>query len=165
LLVALGAAAIVVVGVAATLAVIEHRLYGKNQGHSGSSASSLRPAPSHEASSPLLQNTSTGTGQATYAVSASSYELTVRSDRPSWVRVGTATGAPQFAGIVEPGTAERLTVGSPVQVQIGAGGTTITVSSGRSSKTLTPPSAPYTYQLNPQPTGARLKSPLAARRP
>ena len=70
------------------------------------------------------------------------------------MRVGTTTGAPQFAGVVEPGAAERLTIGAPVQVQIGAGGTTVTVSSGHSSKTLTPPSAPYTYQLDPHPTAA-----------
>lgn len=151
LLVAIGAVAVVVV--AAAFAVMEAGLPGTDRGHSGSSAPPLRPARSHEVSSPLVQKTSTGAGQATYAVSASSYVLTVRSDRPSWVRVGTTTGSPQFAGIVEPGAAERLTVGVPVQVQIGAGGTTVTVSSGHSSKTLTPPSAPYTYQLDPHPAG------------
>ncbi|HTT91778.1 MAG TPA: hypothetical protein VMF65_19650 [Acidimicrobiales bacterium] len=155
LIVASGAAAIVVVGVAVTLALRPPGPHGSDRGHSGSAASSLSSTQSQAAGSPLLKQTSTGAGQATYAVSASSYELTVRSDRPSWVRVGKATGTPQFAGIVTPSTTERLTVGGPVEVQIGAGGTTVTVSSGRSSTTLTPPLAPYIYQLNPQPAGAR----------
>jgi hypothetical protein len=154
-LVGLCAAVVAVAGVAGTFGALEAGILGSGQRHSGSSASTLRPAPRHEASPPLMHKTSTGTGLATYAVSRSSYELTVRSDRPSWVRVGTATGALLFAGVVEPGTTERLAVAGPVQVQIGAGGTTVTVSSGRSSSTLTPPLAPYTYQLNPRPTGGR----------
>jgi len=142
--------AIAVIAVAATFGALGAGSRGTEREGSGSSASSVRSARGHQASPPLVKNSSTGTGQATYAVSASNYELTIRSDRPSWVRVGSTTGAPQFAGIVQPGTTEHLTVGGPVQVQIGAGGTTVTVSSGRSSATLTPPSAPYTYQLNPQ---------------
>ncbi len=157
LLGAMCAAAILVVGVAATFGAREAGLLGTDQRHSDRSASSAGRTRHVKTSSPLLQSTSTGTAQATYAVGASSYELTLRSNRPSWVRVGTATGAPQFAGIVTPGAAERLMVGGPVQVQIGAGGTTVTVSAaGRSSATLTPPSAPYTYQLNPEPTGTRV---------
>jgi hypothetical protein len=160
LLVALCAGAIAVVGVGATFGVLEAGLFGRDHGHSGPSTSSLPAERSLQASSPLLQKTSTGSGQATYAVAASSYELTVRSDRPSWVRVGTTTGAPQFAGIVTPGTTEHLSLGEPVQVQIGAGGTTITVSSGRASTTLSPPSAPYTYQLNSRPAPAERGKPV-----
>lgn len=155
LLGALCGTAIAVVGVAAAFGAREAGLLGRYPGHSGP-GSSASPTRGLTPTSPLLQHTSTGTAQATYTVSASSYKLTLRSDRQSWVRVGTATGAPQFAGILTPGTAEHLTVEGPVQVQIGAGGTTVTVSAGRSSATLTPPSAPYTYQLNPEPTGARL---------
>lgn len=150
LLGALCVAGIVVVGVAATFGAREAGLFAKGPRHSGPPASSAPPTRGLKASAPLLRNTSTGAAQATYQVSASSYELTLRSNRPSWVRVGTATGSPQFAGIVTPGTTERLTIGGPVQVQIGAGGTTVTVSAGRTSATLTPPSAPYTYQLNPK---------------
>jgi hypothetical protein len=147
--------AIAVVGVAATVGAREAGLLGKNQRRPASSTSSPTLTGRPKASSPLLEKTSTGTAQTTYAVSASSYVLTVRSNRPSWVRVGPTTGAPQFAGIVTPGIAERLTVGGPVQIQIGAGGTMVTLSTGRSSATLIPPSAPYTYQLNPEPTGTR----------
>ena len=35
----------------------------------------------------------------------------------------------------------------PSTVDIGAGGTTVTVTVGKRSTTLTPPSAPFTYQF------------------
>ena len=154
LFVTLCAGAIAIVGAAATFGVLGAGVFDKQRAPSGSAASSLRSERGHRPSAPLLKKTSIVKGQATYEVAASSYELTVRSDRPSWVRVGNTTGPPQFAGIVDPGTTERLDLGGPVQVQIGAGGTTITISSGRSSTTLSPPSAPYTYQLDPRPARA-----------
>ena len=79
LLGALCAAAIAVVGVAGTFGAREAGLLGRDQRHSASSASSPHFTRGLKASSPLVQKTSTGTAQATYAVSSSSYELTVHA--------------------------------------------------------------------------------------
>jgi hypothetical protein len=54
-----------------------------------------------------------------------------------------------YAGIVPPNTSQHELLLGPAQVSIGAGGTSMTVTSGHQSQTLTPPSAPFTYQITP----------------
>jgi hypothetical protein len=67
----------------------------------------------------------------------------------SWVSIGVVDQTPVYEGIVPPNTSQRELLVGPVQVSIGAGATSMTVTSGHKSQTLTPPSAPFTYQITP----------------
>jgi hypothetical protein len=113
-------------------------------------------APSHHhhhglrTSLHLLEETAAGSATASYTVRAPTYALTIRSNRPSWVEVGQGGDAPDFVGLVQPGQAEHLSFSGPVDVDVGAGGTTVTVSSGRKAVVLAPPVAPFAYHLRPQ---------------
>jgi hypothetical protein len=67
----------------------------------------------------------------------------------SWVSIGVVGQTPIYQGIVPPNTSQRELLLGPAQVSIGAGATSMTVTSGHKSQTLTPPSAPFTYQITP----------------
>ncbi len=65
----------------------------------------------------------------------------------SWVSIGIIGQHPIYAGIVAPGASQKEILLGPSQIDIGAGGTKLIVTSGHRSVTLTPPSAPFSYQF------------------
>ena len=152
----------VVVGILAFLVVLGGAALGLVQagviGNNGpantatASAGGSTPAPSHRAKPPhkadLLSQTAFGVGTATYKVAVPAYGLSITSGvGRAWVSVGTQGQRPLFAGILDPHSTQHFTMLGPTQVEIGAGGTSITVTSNHQTQTLLPPSAPFTYTL------------------
>lgn len=91
-----------------------------------------------------------GSGSANYTVPAKAFAVTVTAGPGrSWVSIGIVGQNPIYAGILQPNTSQREILLGPGTISIGAGGTTLTVTSGHKSQTLTPPFAPYTYQITP----------------
>jgi hypothetical protein len=97
---------------------------------------------------PLAIPVGLGPQTASYAVDAGSFVLTVATGPgAAWVSVGLVGQHPVFAGIINPHTSRGFPVLGSSQVEVGAGGTTITLTSGHRTATLVPPVAPFTYQL------------------
>jgi hypothetical protein len=67
----------------------------------------------------------------------------------SWVVIGVVGQQPIYEGILPPDSSQKEILLGPAQVQVGAGGTKVVVSSGRKTQTLTTPSAPFSYQITP----------------
>ena len=117
--------------------------------HTGPAPKGTVSAPAHRTvpKAPLVTQTSSGAGTAAYTVGAPAYGLSVTAGNRSWVSIGQPGQHPAFAGILQPGTTERLTLTGPTQVDIGAGGSTVTITSKDRTATLKPPSAPFLYTL------------------
>jgi len=151
-----GALALVVVLAGTALGLVRAGVLGNNApGHastSGDVAGSSTPPPGHRALAPhkanLLTQTSTGSGSESYRVTVPAYGLTITTTTGrAWVSVGVQGQHPLFAGIMDPHSTQRFTFLGPAQVEIGAGGTSVTVTSNKRSQTLLPPSAPFNYTL------------------
>ena len=61
--------------------------------------------------------------------------------------IGTAGQHPSFEGILNPNSSQKEILLGPSTVDVGAGGTKVTVTSGKRTTTLTPVSAPFSYQF------------------
>ena len=106
----------------------------------------VSPPPSKTA--PVVSQVSTGAGTATYTVDVPAYAVTVTtSTGRSWVSIGAPGHKPVFAGILEADNSKKVILLGPAVVDVGAGGTKVTVTADKRSTTLTPPAAPFTYQL------------------
>lgn len=92
---------------------------------------------------------STTADQATYSITAPTYRVTISATQPSWDEVTLSSGPPVFARILEPGDPTGFDESAAVSVQVGAGGTRVTASAGRRSRSLMSPVAPYTFVLSP----------------
>ena len=114
--------------------------------HSATSGAS----PAMAASEPLLSLLGVGSSSTSY-LSSSSGQLSVSfvSSRPCWVEVASGNGPALLAATVGPGITAPIGVEVPFVVQVGAGGTSVLVSSRARSETLTPPSAPFTIHVLP----------------
>jgi hypothetical protein len=143
--------ALAVVAGAAVLGLVKAGVLDtkNNNGHANTASPPSHHAttrPTHEASAVTQQ--STGSGTATYAVDAPAYSVTVTTTTGrSWVSIGATGQQPAFASILGPNSSKKVTLLGPAQVDVGAGGTKVTVTTGQRSTTLTPPSAPFTYQF------------------
>jgi hypothetical protein len=142
--------ALVVVAAGATLGLVKAGIIDKS-GPSGTSTTQTtqHPAAAAPSSAPLVTQVSTGTGTATYRVDIAAYSVTVTtSTGRSWVSIGSSSAKqPNFAGIVNPNSSQKVVMLGPSQVDVGAGGTKVILASGKRSTTLTPPSAPFSYQF------------------
>jgi hypothetical protein len=155
LAVVVGILAFVVVLAGAALGLVQAGVIGNTKGatHTATaSAGGSTPAPRQRANVPhradLLSGTAFGAGTATYKVAVPAYGLTITSGvGRAWVSVGQQGQRPLFAGILDPHSTQHFTMLGPTQVEIGAGGTSVTVSSNHRTQTLLPPSAPFTYTL------------------
>ena len=99
---------------------------------------------------PLVTQTGTGAGSASYSVPVVAYEVTVTTTTGrSWVSIGAIGQHPIFAGILNPDSSQREIMLGPSQVDIGAGGTSVTITSDKRSTTLKPLAAPFNYQFTP----------------
>ncbi|HUC05817.1 MAG TPA: hypothetical protein VL961_10490 [Acidimicrobiales bacterium] len=145
----LTAAAVVAAGIALGVTALEHRLGGTrppSRGHHRAATSTSTPKPRT-----LLTRAATTPTGATYSVGASTFTVTVRGGaHPSWVMIQPATGPALYAGVLAPALSTQGTASSSLEVEIGAGGTTITVAAGDLTQTLTPAVAPFTYTFMPR---------------
>jgi hypothetical protein len=147
----------VVVGILAAgvaLALVKTGVIGKsNPPSAGTHASSTTPptaAPTHTSTLLTPAQTFGGAGSGNYTIPARAYVVTVTAGAGrSWVSIGTVGQTPIFAGILQPNTSQHELILGTAQISIGAGGTTLTVLSGHKTQTLTPPSAPFSYQITP----------------
>ncbi len=119
---------------------------------SGPSSPSATPTTPHHTAptpkAPLATPVSTGAGTATYQIGIAAYSVTVvTTTGRSWVSIGAAGQRPTFAGIVGPASSQKAILLGNSQVDVGAGGTKVIVTSGDRTSTLTPPSAPFSYQF------------------
>ncbi len=123
---------------------------------SGNGANPTTTPPTHHtapppSTSPVVTQVSSGSGTATYTVDYAAYAVTVStSTGRSWVSMGVPGQHPAFEGILSPNSSHQAILLGPSEVQVGAGGTTVTVTAGRRSATLTPPAAPFAYQFEPK---------------
>lgn len=152
-----------IVGAGGTLALVKTGVIDKTTSPSSrtsTSASTSASGRTHTTTHPTavvhtknlltLVPNSAGAGSASYTVGARAFSVTVTAGPGrSWVSIGIVGQNPIYAGILQPNTSQHEILLGPAQVSIGAGGTKMTVTSGRKSQTLLPPSAPFTYQITP----------------
>ena len=90
-----------------------------------------------------MTQVSTGAGTATYRIDIAAYAVTVTTTTGrSWVSIGAAGKKPTFDGVMNPNSSQKELLLGPSEVDVGAGGTKVIVTSGQRTFTLTPPSAP-----------------------
>jgi hypothetical protein len=150
-----GAVIVVILAAGVALALVESGVIGKsanpppsNQTHS-TTPSTVATIPTKNLLTPA--QTFAGSGSASYTIPVRAFAITVTTGPGrSWVTIGIVGQNPIFQGIMEPNTSQREILLGPAEVNIGAGGTKVTVASGRHSQTLLPPSAPFTYQITPK---------------
>jgi hypothetical protein len=130
----------------AALGMVQVGLIGHS---SGSRQGPSRSLPRLQGQVSLLKEVSTTSGQASYSVNASSYSVTVSTNRPSWVELTPSQGSPIFAEVIEPGMIHRFTESGTITMQVGAGGTSIEVSTAYETHSLMAPVAPFTFLLSP----------------
>jgi len=140
--------ALAVLAAGAALGLVKAGVIDKN----GPSSPSAAPTtPHHTAAAPktpLATPVSTGAGTATYQIGIAAYTVTVvTTSGRSWVSIGAAGQRPAFAGVVAPASSQKEILLGDAQVDVGAGGTKVIVTSGDRTSTLTPPSAPFSYQF------------------
>jgi hypothetical protein len=140
--------ALVVVAAGATLGLVKAGVIDKT-----GTGTPKAPAAQHHASSaaskvPLVTLVSTGAGTATYRVNIAAYAVTVvTTTGRSWVSIGAAGKPPSFEGVLNPASSQKDLLLGPSQVDVGAGGTKVIVTSNARTFTLTPASAPFSYQF------------------
>jgi hypothetical protein len=144
-----------VIAAGTALGLVKAGVIGNVNGNGGGSGTSSAPPPHHATTTnpktPLLSAMSSGAGTANYSIDVPAYQVTVAtSTGRSWVSIGAVGQQPSFAGILEPGTSQHVVLLGPSQVNVGASGTKIIVTAGHRSVTLTPLSAPFSYQFTPK---------------
>lgn len=91
-----------------------------------------------------------GAALGNYTIPVKAFLVTVTAGPGrSWVSIGIVGQTPMYQGILQPNSSQRELLLGAAQVSIGAGQTSMTVTSGHKSQTLTPPSAPFTYTITP----------------
>ena len=100
---------------------------------------------------PLLTQTSTTGDSASYTIPIAAYSVSVSTGAArSWVSISPSGHRPAFEGVMNPGQSQHQILLGPSTIEIGAGGTTVTVTSGKHSQILKPPAAPFSYQIVPK---------------
>jgi hypothetical protein len=141
--------ALVVVAAGATLGLVKAGIIDKS-GTGSPKAASTAPHRAAAAGThvPLVTQVSSAAGKATYVVDIAAYDVTVTTTTGrSWVSIGAAGKSPSFEGILSPNSSKKQFLLGPSQVDVGAGGTKVIVTSGTRTITLTPVSAPFSYQF------------------
>ncbi|HEY1446282.1 MAG TPA: hypothetical protein VGF51_15415 [Acidimicrobiales bacterium] len=157
---ALALVIVVILAAGAVLALVKTGVIDQTHNPHASAQSQAPPSSSHTTTVPrnathtkdLLQPSQTfaGSGSASYTIPAKAFAVTVTAGPGrSWVSIGIVGQNPIFAGILQPNSSQNEILLGPAEVSIGAGGTTVTVQSGHKKQTLTPPSAPFSYQITP----------------
>jgi hypothetical protein len=145
-------ATVALLACAAVLGLVKAGVIDPHHGQTGGSTSRQNATANR---APLAVPVGLGPQTASYAVDAGAYKLTIATGPgAAWVSVGLVGQSPVFAGIINPHTSRGFPVLGSSQVEVGAGGTTITLTSGHRTATLVPPVAPFTYQLANHPASA-----------
>jgi hypothetical protein len=140
--------ALVVVAAAAALGLVKAGVIDKSTTGSPSGNHTTHHASGGSSNVPLVTPVSTGNGTAVYRVDIAAYAVTVTtSTGRSWVSIGAAGQRPVFAGILAPNSSQKELLLGPSQIDVGAGGTKVIVTSGTRSFTLTPVAAPFSYSF------------------
>lgn len=108
----------------------------------------LTRRPSVSSAPAVTQLISSTAARASYRVLAPRFRLTVTAERPSWVSLDSPGAPPGFAQVIDPGT-RTFTESAPVELDIGAGGTTVVLTTGGGMVRLAPPAAPFAYEFSP----------------
>jgi len=149
--------ALAVLAAGAALGLVKAGIIDKSGSGSGStSATQTTQTTQHHSTTaspssttPLVTPVSTGSGTATYQVAIAAYAVTVTTTTErSWVSIGVSGQKASFAGILPPSSSKKQVLIGPSTVDVGAGGTKVIVTSGKRTQTLTPASAPFSYQFN-----------------
>jgi hypothetical protein len=146
-------AALAVAAAGAALALVETGVISTTSNTTRGQSAAPPPVthPTAAPETPLLAPAGFGAANAAYTVDARAFGLTIAtSTGRSWVSVGIVGQKPIFAGIVAANSSQHVTLLGPAQLEIGAGGTKVTVNSARRTQTLTPPLAPYSYRFTPR---------------
>ena len=142
--------AVAVVAAGAALGLVKAGVIGSTSPSAPETTVVHHSAAAPPAKGPLVTQTGTGAGSASYSIPVEAYEVTVTTTTGrSWVSIGLVGQHPIFAGILNPDSSQREIVLGPSVVEIGAGGTSLTITSGKRSTTLKPLAAPFSYQLTP----------------
>jgi hypothetical protein len=96
---------------------------------------------------PLLSRVGTGPLGASYVSPSGVLTLSFVASQASWVEVRSGDGTPSVATTIGRGTTAPIAIEPPFTVEIGAGGTSLVVTRGTRSQTLTPPRAPFTFSI------------------
>jgi len=141
--------ALIVVAAGATLGLVKAGVIDKSgSGSPQATATTQHHAAAAPSKAPLVTQVSTGAGTATYRVDIAAYAVTVATTTGrSWVSIGAAGKSPSFEGVLNPNSSHKVLLLGPSQVDVGAGGTKVIVTSGTRTSTLTPISAPFSYQF------------------
>ncbi len=140
--------AIAVLAAAAALGLVRSGVFKSGPGGGTGSTATGQHGSVPNPSAPVAAQTSVGNGTATYMLGYPIYTITVSTTTGrSWVSIGAFGQTPQFQGILEPNSSQKVVLLGPATVQVGAGGTHVTVAIGKRTSTLTPLSAPFTYQF------------------
>lgn len=143
-LVVLVALAVLAAGTA--LGLVKAGIIDKNRPSSPNATQTTQPHTTASPKAPLATPVSTGAGTATYRIGIAAYTVTVvTTTGRSWVSIGAVGQRPTFAGIVAPASSQKEILLGNSQVDVGAGGTKVIVTSGDRTSTLTPVSAPFSY--------------------
>jgi hypothetical protein len=148
--IAVAVVAVAVVAAGAALGLVKAGVIGSSTPSATKTTVVHHTAAAPPAKGPLVTQTGTGTGSASYSVPAEAYEVTVTTTTGrSWVSIGIVGQKPIFAAILNPNSSQREIVLGPSDVEIGAGGTSVTITSGKRSTTLKPLAAPFNYKFTP----------------
>ncbi len=145
-------AALAVAAAGTALALVETGVISTTSSTGGRTAAPTTRV-THPTAAPkktLLTPAGFGTRSAAYTVDAQAFGLTITtSTGRSWVSVGIMGQKPIFEGILAANSSQRVTLLGPAELNIGAGGTTVTVTSDKRSQSLKPLAAPFTYTFTP----------------
>ncbi len=151
-MVAVVAVAILAGGVA--LALVESGVIGGTTSPSGGGQTHATTPPTiAKATKNFLtpDQSSAGPQSANYTIPVRAFAVTVTTGPGiSWVTIGVVGQTPIYEGILQANSSQREILLGPAEVSVGAGGTTVKVTSGHHSQTLIPPAAPYSYQITPK---------------
>jgi hypothetical protein len=146
---------LVVIGIlaaGAALALVKTGVIGKSSTPPASAHTSTTTPPPAVHTKTLLTPAQAfgGAASGNYTIAARAFVVTVTTGPGrSWVSIGIVGQTPLFQGILSPNTSQKELLLGPAQVSIGAGATSMTVTSGHKSQTVTPPSAPFTFTVTP----------------
>jgi hypothetical protein len=150
--VAFVAVAILAAGVA--LALVESGVIDKSTSPStsGQTHATTPPVVTKATKDLLIPTTATGGGpSASYTIPVLAFGVTVTTGPGrSWVSIGLVGKTPIYEGIMAPNTSQHEILLGAAEVSVGAGGTTVKITAGRSSQTLIPAGAPFSYQITPK---------------
>jgi hypothetical protein len=143
--------AVIVLLAAAALGLVKSGVVSLHSAAPTNKAPAAHTTTTLPATKALLTQTSTSSTSAAYAIPSAFYSVTVStSTGRSWVSISAAGQRPAFEGILSANQVHHQVLLGASTIEIGAGGTTVTVSSGKHSQVLKPPAAPFSYTITPK---------------